>query len=297
MDAMHGPFGPIDWALLLRAVAGSVVGGLGSYYAIAALLHFLYDRRRDRAAEWKCQPGRFLTRQQERQQLLLGSGNLFAGSVASGLFVYYVAKGGYTTLYFDHARHGWTTTVLTGVAYFLGTDLVLYWAHRTLHVPALFRAIHRHHHRYVSPTSITAMAMHPLEFAIYQGTMLVPLFFLPVHVGAVIATLVYSHYYAQMDHSGVRMRAWVPWQPPTQFHDDHHALFHVNYGQNSALWDRLFGTLRREGRVYGAQVFGGKGAPVGKEDGPPRYFDYAKLWNADPAEPTAERGAAKGRAS
>ena len=67
----------------------------------------------------------------------------------------------------------------------------------------------------------------------------------------------------------------MPWQPPTRFHDDHHVHFHVNYGQNLSLWDWAFGTYRREGRVYGEAVFGGRGAPASGATST-RLFDYGK---------------------
>jgi lathosterol oxidase len=98
-----------------------------------------------------------------------------------------------------------------------------------------------------------------------------------VHVAGVIAVLLYQNYVGMLDHSGVDLYSWLPWQPPTRFHDDHHVHFHVNYGQNLSVWDYLFGTYRREGRVYGVEVFGGRGAPApGAADGPARYVDYRR---------------------
>ncbi|MCB9788498.1 MAG: hypothetical protein H6744_17590, partial [Deltaproteobacteria bacterium] len=44
--------------------------------------------------------------------------------------------------------------------------------------------------------------------------------------------------------------------------DDHHTQFHCNFGQHLMIWDRLHGTLRRQSRQYGAEVFGGRGAPA-----------------------------------
>jgi sterol desaturase/sphingolipid hydroxylase (fatty acid hydroxylase superfamily) len=54
--------------------------------------------------------------------------------------------------------------------------------------------------------------------------------------------------------------------------------FHVNYGQNLGIWDRVFGTYRREGRVYGVDVFGGKGAPRAgaRGDEPAPLVDYRR---------------------
>ena len=58
---------------------------------------------------------------------------------------------------------------------------------------------------------------------------------------------------------GVKLRSIWPWQASTSYHDDHHAHFHVNFGQHLMLWDRLHGTLRRADRRYGEDVFGGEG--------------------------------------
>lgn len=150
--------------------------------------------------------------------------------------------------------------MLLTAGYFVATDGLLYWAHRILHRKWLFRHIHRVHHRWTCPTAFTSAAMHPVEFATYQSVMLVPLFFYPIPVVGLIAVLVYQNTIAMVDHSGVDLRSWLPWQPPARFHDDHHVYFHVNYGQTLGVWDRLFGTWRRRGRMYGVSIFGGKGA-------------------------------------
>lgn len=49
----------------------------------------------------------------------------------------------------------------------------------------------------------------------------------------------------------------------------------MNFGQHLMIFDRLHGTLRREGRRYGADVFGGKGEPRGpSDDGPDDVVGY-----------------------
>jgi Delta7-sterol 5-desaturase len=262
----------------LMYVGAAIAGGLVMYWGISGVFELVYYRgRRERAAEWKCQPRRWLSPKMLRQQLVLGTANVVMASILSGFFASYLAGGGASAVYFDTRAHGLLFTVLTTVVYFLLTDAGLYWAHRILHRPLLFRTIHRFHHRYISPTAFTAMAMHPVELLTYQSVMLIPLFVLPVHVVGLIAVLVYQNYVAMVDHSGIDLHSWLPWQPATRFHDDHHVYFHVNYGQNMGFWDWLFGTYRREGRVYGVEVFGGRGAPApGAAAGPARYVDYRR---------------------
>jgi lathosterol oxidase len=247
----------------LGYVGVSIAVGLAMYWGISGFFQLVYYRgQRERAAEWKIQPQRWLSPKMARQQLLLGSGNVVLASLLSGIFAGHLAAGGSSAVYFGLREHGLLTSVVATVVYFLFTDMGLYWAHRVLHRPRLFRLIHRIHHRYTSPTAFTAMAVHPIELLTYQGVMLLPLFVLPVHVVGLIAVLLFQNYVAMVDHSGIELHSWLPWQPPTRFHDDHHVYFHVNYGQNLSVWDRIFGTHRREGRVYGVDVFGGKGAPA-----------------------------------
>lgn len=52
----------------------------------------------------------------------------------------------------------------------------------------------------------------------------------------------------KLPRSGIKMDSWLPWQNDTVFHDQHHEFFHVNYGQNLQIWDRLNGTVRDPSR-------------------------------------------------
>ncbi len=258
-------------------VAMAVAGGLGMYFGIGAYFEAVYYRRRRHEPEaWKCQPRRFAPARMRQHEFVLGTVNMIAGSLVSGWFAWRVAEGKLSAISFDTSLAAIPGAVALTLAYFLATDCALYWAHRLLHRPLAFRWIHRWHHRYTSPTAFTAGAMHPAEFFLYQGIMVVPLLLVPVHVAGVIFVLVYQNFVALVDHSGVRTRSWVSFQPPAQFHDDHHVYFHVNYGQTLGLWDRVFGTWRRVDRRYGIDVFGGKGAPLGPADGPPRLVDYTE---------------------
>jgi Delta7-sterol 5-desaturase len=260
---------------LLGFVGMALAGGLGMYYGIGGWFEWRYYRkRRAHPEEWKIQPRRFAPPRVRRRDLVLGTANLAVASILSGVLAHAIATDNPTAVYFGGSSHGVTYSLATAVAYFLITDAGLYWAHRLFHRPALFRSIHRFHHRNTTPTAFTSAATHPVEFFTYQAVVLAPLFVLPMHVAGVIAVLLYQNFVALVDHSGVKLGALVPWQPPPSFHDDHHVHFHVNYGQTLGLWDRVFGTWRREGRVYGEHVFGGRGRADSHAEGPARRVSY-----------------------
>ena len=267
-----------DVPTALGFVVGSVVTGLGLYLLVAGIFEYLYYRRqREHSEAWKCQPQRFPTQRMWSIDLWLGITNITLGSVLSGFLAYWIYASGHSRIYISLRGHSILEVLAGTVLYFLITDVVIYWAHRIFHRPALFRLIHRWHHRNTVPTAFTAFSLHPVEFLTYQSIMLVPLIFVPLPAIGVIIVLLSSHIESLIQHSGVRIFPVIPWMPSTYFHDDHHRYFHVNYGQHLILWDRIFGSLRRHGRRYGVEVFGGKGAPLTAAAGEPtRFIDYSR---------------------
>lgn len=255
----------IDWSLLAICVAGATVAGLAVYHVVAGYYHYrYYVRRRHEPETWKCQPGRFLTRAQTRSAVLLGTGNLTLSGILSGLLAYGVVTDTVpTAVYTEVSDYGWTYTLGMTAVLFVLVDCLNYWVHRALHGKFLYRRVHRLHHRYVATTGYVATAMHPAELLAQQAASLAPVFLIPFHWVSIAAVLIYILAFNVIDHSGVRLVSALPWQPPSRYHDDHHAHFHVNYGQHVMVWDRLFGTLRRENRRYGQDIFGGRGAPDG----------------------------------
>ncbi len=246
--------------MLPAFVALAVLAGFVFYFVLAGFLYYrFYLRRRDDAAAWKCQPDRFLQPHLVRHAIKLGLVNLTIGGALSGTIAWHIWRGGYTALYFDLGRHSIAYSLFATVLVFFATDAGAYYAHRLLHQRSLYLLIHRVHHRYGAPVPFTVTAMHPAEFLFYQIIFVAPVFLVPLPAVSYYGLLVYIFYFTTIDHSGIKHRSWLPWQPPTRFHDDHHKFFHCNFGQNLSLWDRLHDTLRRRGRRYGEQVYGGRG--------------------------------------
>jgi lathosterol oxidase len=253
----------MDLASFATIVVFSILGGLAILGVVGGYYHVrYYVLRRHEPETWKCQPKRFLRPDQQRQAAMLSVMNLTVGGVLSGTFIHALMKGAPIPIYFDVARYGWAYTLGSTVGLFVLVDALAYYAHRVLHARALFRHVHHWHHRYVATSPWVVTAMHPVEFLTFQAVTFIPLFVIPFHYLSAIAVFVYILIFNIIDHSGVRLQSSLPWQGPSTFHDDHHAHFHCNFGQCFSLWDRLHGTLRRAGRRYGADVYGGKGVPA-----------------------------------
>lgn len=53
---------------------------------------------------------------------------------------------------------GWVYLALSATAFLLFTDYLIYWVHRALHHPLLYKKIHKSHHRFISETSRFSLA-------------------------------------------------------------------------------------------------------------------------------------------
>ena len=240
-------------SLLVTAVTFLGVGG--------AIHWWFYVKKRDQAAEWKLQPNRFLGDRLTRHAFVLGTSNILMGSVVGGTFAWYVARGGWSMLYFDAGQYGLAWLPVSAVLTFFAIDAGLYYSHRALHHRSIFRHIHRWHHRYTAPIVFTTTAVHPLEFLTFELFLILPAFVIPTHVGVYVAVIAYPYFIGMVDHCGVRVKWKLPLHSDNRFHDDHHVYFHCNYAHHTPLFDRLHGTVRRTDRHYDEETFGGRGAP------------------------------------
>jgi len=57
---------------------------------------------------------------------------------------------GWTKLYNDVGDYGWAYLVFSVPFFLLFTDYCIYWIHRWLHIPALYKRIHKPHHKWIS---------------------------------------------------------------------------------------------------------------------------------------------------
>lgn len=251
---------------LLSMIAISVAVSAITFFGVGGLVHYVfYVRRRGDAAAWKVQPKRFLSDKLTRHALLLGGFNITMGAVIGGAFAWHVERGGWSALYLDPLERGVLWIPISALLTYFVIDAGLYYSHRLLHRRWLFKHVHRWHHRYTAPIVFTTTAVHPIEFLFFQFFVILPALIVPTHWAVYVLVVAYTYLIGMIDHSGIRVRWPLPFHDGNQFHDDHHVFFHCNYGHHTQLFDRLHGTVRREDRRYGEDVFGDRGAPIDQE--------------------------------
>lgn len=141
-------------------------------------------------------------------------------------------------------RGGWKEIWLQVPKFILFTDCGIYFIHRWLHWPAVYKRLHKPHHKWIVCTPFASHAFHPVDgwlqslpYHIY------PLVF-PLNKVSYLALFTFVNFWTVMIHDGNYMSN-DPVVNGTACHTVHHLYFNYNYGQFTTLWDRLGASYRR----------------------------------------------------
>ena len=128
--------------------------------------------------------------------------------------------------------------------FILFTDFLIYWIHRGLHHPRVYKTLHKPHHKWIMPTPYASHAFHPLDgFAQSIPYHLFPFMF-PLQKFAYIALFAFINIWTIFIHDG-EYYANSALINGAACHTMHHLFFSCNYGQFTTLWDRLGGSYRK----------------------------------------------------
>lgn len=159
----------------------------------------------------------------------------------------------YTTRYQSINEYGWYYYFSVFPLLFLMHDLYFYIMHRIMHHPSVFKFIHLVHHKSTNPSPWAAYAFHPLEAIIEQGIIVIFYFTLPIHISHLAIFFLFSIIYNVYGHLGYELypkgfnKNWFgKWINTSINHNQHHQFFKGNYGLYTLIWDRFFGTIRKD---------------------------------------------------
>ncbi|KAK4165408.1 putative C-5 sterol desaturase [Cladorrhinum sp. PSN259] len=127
--------------------------------------------------------------------------------------------------------------------FLLFTDFAIYWIHRGLHHPWVYKHLHKPHHKWIMPTPFASHAFHPLDGYAQSLPYHVFPFIFPLQKLAYVGLFIFINFWTIMIHDGEYI-ANNPIINGAACHSVHHLAFNYNYGQYFTLWDRIGGSYR-----------------------------------------------------
>ena len=150
---------------------------------------------------------------------------------------------GYAPLITWAAHPVWFVAVLFLIP--IWESLYFYVIHRVIHIPFLYKHVHYLHHRNINVGPWSGMSMHPIEQAIFLGSVFIHLLVgaHPVHI---LFHLQYYFLTAMTTHTGFQgllIKDKNRLALGTFHHQMHHRYFECNYGSLEVPFDKWFGTF------------------------------------------------------
>jgi methylsterol monooxygenase len=140
----------------------------------------------------------------------------------------------------------WYHYVVRILLAFMLEDAWHYVMHRLLHHKRVYHLVHKKHHEYTSPFSMTAEYAHPVETVILGMGFFLGVFLLCDHVFFMHLWMCCRLFETIDVHSGYHF-FWnplhlVPFYGGAKAHDAHHQRFNGNYSSTFTYLDIIFGT-------------------------------------------------------
>jgi len=153
---------------------------------------------------------------------------------------------GYTSFYTEVDRYGYIYLFVSLVILMLIHETYYYWIHRWMHLPRIFKTIHKIHHNSHIPSPWTAFSFHPIE-GLLEGLILpLMLFIIPVHYITLLVYLTIMTISSVVNHLNIEiypenkgLGIWSSWLIGASHHSLHHSEYRHNYGLYFTFWDKI----------------------------------------------------------
>lgn len=188
---------------------------------------------------------------------------------------------GYSKLYMDvnESTGGWKSILFQIPLFILFTDCGIYFIHRWLHWPSVYKVLHKPHHKWIVCTPFASHAFHPVDgWAQSLPYHIYPMLF-PLHKVSYLLLFTFVNFWTVMIHDGQYMSN-DPFVNGTACHTIHHLYFNYNYGQFTTLWDRLGRSYRKPDDSLFVKA---------------KKEDEVKMWNDQTQKMEAIRGKLEGK--
>ena len=218
------------------------------YFATAGTFYAYYYRLQKSSSSDRIMSRRPAKRKQIKKEIFWSiiSSVIFA---FVGAITYFLWNDNLTAIYLNPAEYGFWYLPLSLLIMMLIHETYYYWLHRAMHIPQIYKRVHKVHHQSLSPSPWTAFSFHPWESILEAIIVPLILIFLPVNIYVLLFYLLFMTFSSVINHLDIEVysdpfrksffgKLWID----ATHHHFHHKEFKTNYGLYFTFWDKWMGT-------------------------------------------------------
>jgi lathosterol oxidase len=214
------------------------------YFIIAGLFYVLFHRTFIHYFKNRKINDRHYSIGQFRKEIAWSILTGFIFSIA-GTFTLLGWQKNKTLIYTDPAAYAWWYLPLSLVIAMAIHETYYYWLHRLMHIPSIYKQMHKVHHDSKISSPWTSFSFHPYE-AIMQAIILpFTLMIIPMHPVVILVQLTIMTFSSVINHLDIELYpSWFnkniigKWLVGATHHSLHHKQFRYNYGLYFTFWDK-----------------------------------------------------------
>ena len=250
MDKLPDVSNPL-WFFIVALVVYIVV--VGRYFLLSWLFYkIFYVWRRNKWENRKINQRDYPSGQFRKEIIRSNITAIIFG--ISGAVLLLLWQKGYTKLYEDIHDYPLWWLPLSLFAALILQETYYYWLHRWMHIPKIFRIVHKWHHDSHIASPWTAFSFHPLEGLIQAIFLPLILLFLPMNLYVLVVMLTIMSISSVINHLDIEVYPkWFSKNIITRsmigatHHSLHHKQYKYNFGLYFTWWDKL---TKTESPVY-----------------------------------------------
>ena len=222
------------------------------YFITAGFFYAYYLKVKNKKTDKKILSQRPLKKDQVKKEIYWSiiSSAIFA---FFGALLYWLYLQDFTAIYLDPAEYGYWYLPVSIVAVLLVHETYYYWLHRAMHIPKIYKVVHKVHHNSLSSTPWTAFSFHPWETILEALILPIILIVIPLNIYLLLFYLIFMTFSSMVNHLDIeiypasfrRSKFGKMWIDATHHHF-HHKEFTTNYGLYFTFWDKWMGTESRK---------------------------------------------------
>ncbi len=217
----------------------------GRYFLVAGLFYLIFYVWFKKKWEQRKINFKPYTRQQFKVEVKWSMVTALIFSIAGAITIILWQRG-YTKVYININAYGWWYLPVSLIIFMLVHETYYYWLHRWMHIPSIFRIVHKIHHNSNITSPFTAFSFHPLEGMLQAIFLPIMLMILPMHYYVIIIQLtimtissVINHLDIEVFPNNFNKNILGKWFIGASHHSLHHKQFKYNYGLYFTFWDKI----------------------------------------------------------